>query len=176
MAKAKPRKKAKKTRAQAKPKVQAVPAHLGTLTPHLAVRGGADALAFYARALGAKAGRRHLGPDGASIVHAEVKIGDTTFFLADEFPGSPVRAPQSLGGTTTVMNVYVKDCDALYNRAVAAGAKPLMPPADMFWGDRYGQVADPYGHVWAFATHKEDVKPAEMARRAAVAFAAMQPK
>lgn len=179
MAKAKKAKKAPRAakrpaKARARRRVQAIPPHLRSVTPHLVVRGGAEAIQFYKKAFGARELMRSTGPDGKSVMHAEVKIGDSVVFLADEFPGSPMKSPQSVGGTTFVLNVYVKDCDALYSQAVTAGAKPLMPPADMFWGDRYSQVEDPFGHAWAIATHKEDVAPKEMEKRAAQFFASMK--
>jgi len=156
-----------------KHKVAAVPPHLGTVTPHVVVKGGAEALSFYKKAFGAKELFRSAGADG-NLMHAEVKIGDSVVFVADEFPGAPIKSPKSLGGTTVALNIYAKDCDALYNQAVSAGAKPIMPPADMFWGDRYSQVEDLFGHTWAIATHKEDLKPAEVARRAQEFFAKSQ--
>ena len=98
--------------------------------------------------------------------HAELKIGDSIFFLNDEMPGQDsCVSPNKLGATSVVQNLYVTDCDKVYNQAVSAGAKPSMPLADQFWGDRYGQVTDPYGHVWAIATHKEDLTPAELEAR-----------
>jgi PhnB protein len=104
-------------------------------------------------------------PNG-KIGHAEIKIGDSRIMLADEMPGSDSRSPQSLGGTTAGLFLYVKDIDAAFQKAVSAGAKATNPPQDMFWGDRFGRLTDPYGHSWALATHKEDVAPEEMKRRA----------
>src|SRR6516162_6933625 len=105
------------------------------------------------------------GPDG-KIAHAELKIGDSVIMLSDKMPGSETCSPQSLGGTTSGVFLYVKDVDAVFHRATTAGAKATAQPADMFWGDRYGKVTDPYGHSWSLATHKEDVAPAEMKKRA----------
>lgn len=110
-------------------------------------------------------------PDGKAIGHAELRIGDSIFFLADEFP--PCQSPLAFGGSPVTLSLYVEDCDAVFNRAVAAGATVRMPPADMFWGDRYGQIVDPFGHVWALCTHKEDVAPEEMMHRAQECFANM---
>jgi PhnB protein len=104
------------------------------------------------------------GPAG-KIAHAEIKIGDSIIMLADEIPGSSARAPKSVGGTTAGIFLYVKDIDSSYKQATDAGAKADMPPADMFWGDRFGRLTDPFGHSWAMATHKEDVAPAEMQTR-----------
>jgi uncharacterized glyoxalase superfamily protein PhnB len=144
------------------------------IVPHLTVRSGADAIEFYKRAFGAQELARNPGPDGKGVMHAAIRIAGSVVFLADEFPGSgcPV-APQTLGGTTVTLNVYVEDVDALFERAVKAGAKPEMPPADMFWGDRYSQVTDPFGHRWALVTHKEDLTPEEIGKRAQAFFAQM---
>lgn len=150
-----------------------VPEGMHTVTPHLAVRGASKAIEFYKRAFGAQEVLRMPGP-GDSVMHAEVRIGDSVVFVADEFPGSPVQSPPSLRGTTAVLNLYVPDVDALFNQAVGAGAKVVMPVGDQFWGDRYGQVADPYGHVWAIASHVEDVPPDEMMRRSEAFMAQME--
>jgi PhnB protein len=115
-------------------------------------------------------------PDGNRVAHAELQIGDSKLFLADEFPQMGSKAPQTLGGSPVVLNGYVEDVDRLFNQAVAAGATVTMPLADQFWGDRYGQVADPFGHLWALASHKEDVSPEEMEKRAKAAFAEMAKK
>jgi uncharacterized glyoxalase superfamily protein PhnB len=154
--------------------VKPVPEGMHTVTAHLVVNDGQRALEFYNRAFGAEERSRVLGPDGKGLMHAELKIGDSLVFLADEFPGSKLRSPQNLGGTTVALNIYVADCDALFDRAVKAGAQVVMPLADQFWGDRYGQLADPFGHVWAIATHKEDPTPEEMKHRMQEAFAKMK--
>ena len=107
---------------------------------------------------------------------AALQIGDSQFALADEFPGMSLPSAQTLGGSPVVINVYVEDVDALFNQAVAAGAIARMPLANQFWGDRYGQITDPFGHTWALATHVEDVAPDEMARRADTLFAQMSKK
>jgi len=152
--------------------VQPIPEGYHTVTPFLSVKGASDAIEFYKRAFGAVERGRMQDPKG-SVVHAEIKIGDSVVMLADEMPGSECQSPQALGGTTTTIFLYVKDVDAVYNKAVAAGAKSTMPPADMFWGDRYGKVADPFGHSWSLATHKEDVAPDEMKRRSEAFMAKM---
>jgi PhnB protein len=142
-----------------------IPEGQHTITPHLNVKGAAHALEFYKRAFGATEINRMPGP-GGMIMHAAMKIGDSKFFLNDEMPGQETCvSPATLKGTTVVLNLYVADCDKLYNQAVAAGAKATMPLTDQFWGDRYGQVRDPYGHVWAIATHKEDLTRAEIEER-----------
>jgi len=186
-AKRKP-KKAKKVKIKAKagkpmankvkPKAGArkgVPEGFSTVTPHLNVRDAAQALEFYKKAFGAKETVRMLGP-GGKILHAEIKIGDSHIFLADEMPEWGSRSPLTIGGTATALCLYVEDADAVFNQAVAAGAQVKMPLADQFWGDRYGKLADPYGHEWAVATHLEDLTPAEMERRREVAMAQMAQK
>lgn len=107
-------------------------------------------------------------------MHAELNIGDSRIMLADEFPGmGACQSPQTLGGTTVVLNIYVDNVDRLFNQAIGAGAKVTMPLANQFWGDRYGQVEDPFGHHWALGQHIEDVAPTEMEKRAQEAFAQM---
>ena len=150
-----------------------IPEGTHTITPHLTVKGAKQAIDFYKKAFGATEITRMPGPTGL-IMHAAMKIGDSKFFIADESPGQKTSvSPATLGGTSTVLNLYVTDCDKLFNQAVAAGAKASMPLADQFWGDRYGQVTDPYGHVWAIATHKEDLTPAELEERGQKFMASM---
>ena len=159
-------------RAKAK-KVQPVPAGYHTVTPYLTVSDGAGALAFYTRAFGARELMRMPAP-GGKLGHAEMKIGDSLIMLSDEFPGMTTsKAPTSLGGTTGSLMVYLPNVDAAFQRAVAAGCKSLMAPTDMFWGDRFGKLEDPYGNQWGLATHKEDVPPKAMAERAKAAMAQM---
>jgi len=143
-----------------------------TVTPYLTVRGAAQAMEFYKRALGAQEIERMTSPDGKYLMHGELRIGDSVIMLSDEIPGrSTCRAPQSLGGTTCLLFLYVPDVDKAFRQAVDAGCKATRPPADMFWGDRYGQVEDPFGNQWGLATHTEDLAPDEIARRARAAFA-----
>jgi len=151
-------------------KAKPIPAGHHSVTPYLTVNDGARAIDFYQRAFGAKEVMRMNGPNG-QIGHAELKIGDSMIMLADEHQGA--KSPQSLGGSTCGIFLYVKDVDTVFNQAVAAGARAEMPLADMFWGDRYGKVTDPFGHQWSLATHKEDVAPAEMQKRMADAQAQM---
>ncbi len=142
-------------------KVAPVPKGLGTVTPNLVVSDAAGALEFYKRALGAKEKNRTVGPDGR-IWHAEFQIGDSVLYINDAMTGG--RGPSTAAHPSpTGFMIYVKDCDALFNRAVAAGGKPSMPVADMFWGDRVGEVQDPYGHYWSIATHQKDLTPRQMA-------------
>jgi PhnB protein len=145
--------------------VKAIPAGYHTVTPALTIRGAAEAIEFYKKAFGAVEVSRFSGPDGHSVMHAEIRVGDSAIMLSDEFPNMGARAPSSLGATTGSLYLYVEDVDAAFRKAVAAGAKPDMPPADMFWGDRFAKLTDPYGHSWSLATHIEDVTPEEMARR-----------
>jgi PhnB protein len=149
-----------------------IPEGFSTVTPHLNVRDAARALDFYKRAFGAVETVRMPGP-GGKILHAEIKIGDSHVFLADEMPDLGSRSPLTIGGTATALCLYVDDADAVFNQAVAAGAQVKMPLADQFWGDRYGKLADPFGHEWAVATHLEDLTPAEMERRRELAMAQM---
>ena len=150
--------------------VAAIPRGYHTITPHLTVRRAADAIDFYKRAFGARERGRMPGPDGKAIMHAELQIGDSIVFLADEFPDMGCRAPQTLGGTTGTLHIYVRDVDRAFQRAVAAGAEVRMPATDMFWGDRYAKVADPFGHEWGLATHKENLSAREIGRRAQAFF------
>jgi PhnB protein len=152
--------------------VKYIPEGFHAVTPYLVVRDAAKAIEFYKRAFDAAEVSRMDGPDG-KIGHAELKIGDSLIMLSDEMPGNEMRSPQSLGGTTAGLFLYVKDVDASFHKAVASGARPTAQPADMFWGDRYGKLADPFGHSWSLATHKEDVAPAEMKRRAEAQMAKM---
>lgn len=159
---------------QKKPnRAQPVPKGFHSVTPYLAVKGAAGAIDFYVKAFGAKVLNKMPGPDGQSVMHAEMRIGDSVVMVSDTFPGSKCQAPATLGGTTTNIHVYVKDVDAAFERALQAGATVDQPVQDMFWGDRYGKVIDPFGHSWALATHKEDLSPKEMAKRAAEAFSKM---
>ena len=151
-----------------------IPEGLHTVTPHLVVRNAAQAIEFYKKAFGAEERSRFEMPGGA-IGHAELKIGNSVIFLADEMPGpGGSQSPQSVGGSTCTLNIYVEDVDKLFNQAVNAGGKSLMPVEDMFWGDRYGTLSDPFGHVWSIATHKEDLTSQEIGQRAQEFFSKMQ--
>ncbi len=151
-----------------------VPEGYHTVSPALAIDGAADAIDFYTRAFGAKERYRMPAPDG-KIAHAELQIGDSVVMLSDVFPQATVKAPTDLGGTSVAVFLYVGDVDAVFQQAVDAGATVTMPLDDMFWGDRFGAVMDPYGHSWSLATHVEDVPPEEMEERAKQAFAAAGP-
>ena len=154
--------------------VKAIPEGFHSLAPHLTVDGAAQAIEFYKKAFGAQEMGRMPAPDGKRIAHAMLRIGDSPLMLNDAFPEWGGKGgPNSLGGTAVTINLYVEDCDAVYNRAVAAGATTTMPLADMFWGDRYGTLTDPFGHSWAIATHKKDMTPAEIAEAGKKAMAAI---
>src|SRR5882724_2623526 len=144
-----------------------------TVTPGITVKGADRAIEFYKQAFGAQELMRFPSPDGKTIMHAEIKIGDSVIMLGDEIPGMGARSPQSLGGVTGTITLHVDDVDAVYAKAVAAGATARVPVMDMFWGDRIGRVIDPFGHEWALSTHKEDVSPEEIGRRAKEFFAKM---
>ncbi|MGJ7918086.1 VOC family protein [Massilia sp. LXY-6] len=141
--------------------VRAIPEGFHTITPHLVCAGALDAIEFYKKAFGAVETGRMPGP-GGKIMHAQLRIGDSPIMLADDFPEFGCNGPQALKGTPVFIHLYVNDADAVFQQAVAAGAKPVMPMADMFWGDRYGQLDDPFGHRWSIATHKRDMTPQQM--------------
>jgi PhnB protein len=144
--------------------VKAVPKGRHTITLDLIVKGADEALEFYKKAFGAQVVAIHKTPEGR-VMHAEFRIGDSRLFLADEFPGMGPPSPKTLGGSPVVLNLYMDNIDRLFNQAVAAGATVTLPLANQFWGDRYGQLKDPFGHTWALGQHVEDVSPEEMKRR-----------
>jgi len=143
------------------PQVKPVPEGMHTLTPHLVCAGAADAIEFYKKAFNATEMGRMPGPDGR-LMHAMIRIGDSSLMLVDEMPEWHALGPKSLKGSPVTIHLYVEDVDACVKRAVAAGAKITMPVDDMFWGDRYGKLEDPFGHHWSVATHIRDVSPEEM--------------
>lgn len=153
-------------------KVKAIPRGYHTVTPSLVIHGAAEAIAFYKKAFAAKQIMRMPGP-GGSIMHAELRFGDSTIMLADEMPGMGSKSPATLGGSPVGFYVYVENLDATWKRAVAAGAKILMPLTEMFWGDRMGHLEDPFGHSWSLASHVKDLTPAEI-KKAQKAFLAQQ--
>jgi len=142
-----------------------VPEGYHTVSPYLVIRNAAKAIEFYQQAFAAEERFRMPGPDG-KIMHAELQIGDSIVMLSDEFPEMGAPSPQTLNGTSVSIFLYVEDVDAVFKKAVDAGAKVLMPVADMFWGDRFGKLTDPFGHQWQIATHTEDLTPEEMGKRA----------
>ncbi len=171
--KSKPRVKAKaKVRPNAKARVIPIPKGHEHVTPHLIIDGAAAAIDFYKKAFDAKEISRAPSPDGSKLMHAEIQIGQSRFFLADEFPefGGAPRSPKALGGSSVTIHQYVKNVDKVVEQAARAGATVKMPPMDAFWGDRYALISDPYGHDWSFATHIKNVKPQEMAKAAQEMF------
>jgi uncharacterized glyoxalase superfamily protein PhnB len=155
------------------PQPKPIPDGFHALTPHLVIQGAARAIDFYKKAFGAQEVARMPGPDGKSIMHAQLMIDGSPLMLVDEAPQWGARSPTSLKGSPVTIHLYVKDVDATFKKAVESGAKVTMPVQDMFWGDRYGKVTDPFGHDWSIATHKEDVPPQDMERRAREAMAKM---
>jgi PhnB protein len=152
--------------------VKPIPDGYHSLQVYLAVEDAAKAIDFYKEAFGADETFRMPGPDG-KIGHAELQIGDSKLMLSDPFPQSNVRPPSERGGPTGSVFMYVEDADAVFERAEAAGATVTMPLENMFWGDRFGSLADPFGHVWSIASHVEDVPEDEMAERSKAAMAEM---
>jgi PhnB protein len=144
--------------------VKPIPDGYHAITPYLVMKNAASAIDYYKRVFGATEIMRMDAP-GGRIGHAELRFGDAVVMLADEHPEMNAVGPQSLGGTSVGLLLYVPDCDAVFHAAVAAGAKSEQPLTDQFYGDRSGTIVDPFGHKWTIATHKEDVAPEEMQRR-----------
>ncbi|QLH08112.1 VOC family protein [Candidatus Nitrosotenuis sp. DW1] len=142
--------------------VKPIPDGYSTVTPTITVHEAAKAIEFYKKAFDAQEIFRFPSPDGKTIMHAEIKIGNSIIMLNDEFPQMNCRSPQSIGGTGSSIFLYVNDADATFNKAVSAGAKPLVPLMNAFWGDRFGSIQDPFGHVWSIATHKKDMTSEEI--------------
>jgi PhnB protein len=153
---------------KARKKVQPIPAGYHAVTPYLSIRGAAQAIDFYKKAFGALEIMRMPGPGGL-LGHAEIRIGDSRVMLSDEYAAMDFLGPRSRGGSTVHIHLYVKDADAVAERAVAAGARLVRPVEDKFYGDRTGTVEDPFGHVWHLATHTRDLSMAELRRGAAEA-------
>ena len=154
--------------------IQAIPPGLENLIPHLVCDNCSEAIEFYKKAFGAEEVQRMPAPDGRRIMHAAIRIGTSFVFLVDDFPefcGGKASSPKALKGTPVSIHHYVENCDAAMKRAQDAGATVTMPAQDMFWGDRYGVVTDPYGHNWSFATHIKDLTPDEMRAAMKDAFA-----
>ena len=149
-----------------------IPEGYHSITPALIVKDGKEAIDFYKKAFGAEERYRMEAPNG-KLGHAELKIGDSVFMLADEFPEMKCLSPKSIGGSPVSMYLYVADVDTVFNRAVSAGSKALDPVKDQFWGDRHGRLEDPFGHVWSISTHQKDLSPDELKKAAEAAFAEM---
>lgn len=147
---------------------RSIPEGLSTLTPSVVVDGALKAIDWYKKVFGATVrGQPHLGPDG-KVMHAELQIGSSVFFINDAMGGAPsvVRDGRSLGGSPVALTVYIENCDAVFNKAMENGSKVMMPIGDQFWGDRWGSFTDPFGLNWSVATHKEDLTPQELETRA----------
>jgi uncharacterized glyoxalase superfamily protein PhnB len=179
-AKAKP---ARKARAKAAPRKAApkiakrkgVPPGFGTVTAHLVVEGAADAMDFYKRAFGAEELTRMPMPDTGRLMHGLMQIGDSMLMLVDAFDEWGVKGPKALGGSGVTLHLYVPNVDEAFERAIGAGCSVAMPLADMFWGDRYAKVKDPFGHEWSLATQIRELTPEEMAEAQKAAFAQGKP-
>ena len=144
--------------------VKPTPDGYNTVSPHLVVRDVVKAIAFLKAAFGAEQVALHYMPHGKTVMHARVMIGNSSVLLAEESPAWGTASPLTIGKTAVCMHVFVKDVDATFNTAVHAGAKPAMPPMDMFWGDRFSKVVDPFGHQWSIATHLKDMSDEEIAK------------
>ena len=151
-------------------KVNPIPEGYHSVTPYLIIKGASEAIEFYKKAFGASELFRMAQPDGR-VGHAEIRIGDSTIMLADEFPEMGHKSPKTLGGSAVSLLIYVEDVDAVFAQAVAAGATEDRPVEDKFYGDRGGSLVDPFGHIWHIATHTEDLSPEEMQKRATAAAA-----
>ena len=147
-------------------KVRPVPKGYHTITPSLCIQGADAFVKFCKKAFGAKELMRMKGP-GGTVMHSELEIGESRIMVGDENPQWGFKSAKTLGGTPLTLHIYVPDCDAVVAKAIKAGATPRMPLADMFWGDRYGTVEDPFGNVWGIGTHIEDVSPGDMKKRSA---------
>jgi PhnB protein len=153
------------------PNVKPIPDGYPRVSAYLCVDGASAAIDFYKTVFGAAERMRMPAPDG-KVGHAELQFGDSVVMIADEFPEMGIRGPRAIGGSPVTISVYVEDVDAVYNKAIAGGAKTIRPVENQFYGDRSGQFEDPFGHRWNVATHVEDVSPEEMGRRAAQAMSA----
>ena len=151
-------------------KTPAIPEGMHTITPHIVLRDAAQAIDFYKRAFGAEELGRSVTPDG-KIMHAMIRIGDSLLMMNDEFPNMGCNSAETLGGTNITLHIQTEDVDTLFDRAVKAGAKATMPVTDQFWGDRYGQVTDPFGQRWSLATRVEQLTSEEVEARAKAFFA-----
>ncbi|HEY2459264.1 MAG TPA: VOC family protein [Candidatus Acidoferrum sp.] len=151
--------------------VKPIPVEYHTVTPQLTCKDASRAIEFYKNVFGANEVSRFTGPDG-KVMHAEIKIGDSRIMINDEFPGM-ASAPVANSNGSFSLFLYVADVDSVFDKAVKAGSKSLMPVSDQFWGDRFGKVTDPFGHQWGLATHVEDVSKEEMQRRGQEMFSKM---
>jgi PhnB protein len=150
--------------------IKSIPEGFHTITPHLVVKGASQAIEFYKKAFGAQELGRMPGPDGTSIMHAHLKIGDSNLFLNDEFPQMGSVGPENGTRSPVAIHLYLEDVDSVFSTALAAGAEQIMAPEEMFWGDRYGKLRDPFGHEWSLATHTRDLTSEEIRKGAQTAF------
>jgi uncharacterized glyoxalase superfamily protein PhnB len=150
--------------------INPIPEGYHSITPHLVVNNTNEAIEFYKNAFGAKELVRMPGPDGKTVMHAELQIGDSVIMLNDEYPDHGIKSPTTYGGSPVTIHLYVENVDTVFEQAIAAGAREVFPLQDQFWGDRYGKLEDPYGHHWSVASHIEDVDPEEMKIRAEQSF------
>lgn len=155
-------------------KVKTTPKGYRSITPYLIIQGAGRALEYYKKVFNAKEVLRMASPDGQKVMHAEIKIGNSMVMLADEHPEMGARSPQSFGGSPVHLLLYVRNVDRVFKRAVKAGGKVVEEPSDKFYGDRMGRITDPFGHEWTLGTHKEDVSPEEMDRRAQAMYSGKQ--
>jgi len=151
-------------------KVNPIPRGYHTVTPFLVVQDANAAIEFYKNAFGAEEHGRILGVDGVSIAQAELQIGDSLILLSDELPSIGIRSPLAVGGSSVTIHLYVRDVDSLWIQALQAGVQVLFPLQDVYWGDRYGKVVDPFGHYWSLASRRRKLSPEEIAERAKAAF------
>ena len=156
--------------------VKSIPDGFSSITINLTVKDAAAAIEFYKKAFSAQEAYRFFGPDNKTIMHAEIRIGNSILMLSDEMPQMNCLSPLSIGGAGAAVYLYVDDADKTFAEAVVAGAKPLMPVMDAFWGDRWGSVVDPFGHIWSIATHKKDMSPDEIKKAGEEAFKNMMQK
>ncbi len=168
------KKKAASKKKSTSKKVSPIPKEYHSLTPSIVVKNCAEALEFYKKAFGAKERGRHYLPDGKTVMHAELKIGDSVLMLSDEMPQMQCLSPQTVGGASSSLYVYVSNVDRVFDQALKAGATPTMPVMDAFWGDRMGALTDPYGHMWSFATRKKNLTKKQMEKAGKEWFASMQ--
>ena len=158
------------------PKINPIPEGMHTVTPQLVCKNATSAIEFYQKAFGAQLQNRSMTPDGKRVMHAMIRIGDSPIMLADEFPEMKNFGPETLKGSPVTLSLYVDNADSFVTRAAQAGAKITMPVQDMFWGDRYGTLTDPFGHHWAVATRVREVSPQELEKAAKEMSSAQQRK